>query len=232
MNDIKLESCPVCGSDPVFTENFSEEIKLAVRCEHCSLVFPLVFGVDEWNESIIYQRGKTIASEIIKTVELGDLCAVHISSSNVELAMQVRTALHANQGVPEVMIFIGDDLELMDEDRMRECGWVKKEESIPVHPCIMQLDKLHSALTQLTTDELKGGGWWMDSCTELDKSAFTEAGLKVQDDSAWGGNRFTKSYFCEVEDFNGAHRAHGSTDFYWLKQIHRKDNNFYWGAPE
>lgn len=33
MNDIKLESCPVCGSDPVFTENFSEEIKLAARTQ-------------------------------------------------------------------------------------------------------------------------------------------------------------------------------------------------------
>lgn len=85
----------------------------------------------------------------------------------------------------------------------------------------------------LTTGDLLEGEWWLDSNTEEDKKALLGMGVECQDDTTWGkDSNFGKTYYNTFEDYNKAHRAHNSTKFKGMKQIHRVGSYFFWGAPE
>ncbi len=98
-------------------------------------------------------------------------------------------------------------------------------DDISIHPCIMQLDKLGREPKPLTADELKAGGWWMNSATIEDKNAFICMGVPVD------GADWENPDFMVVEWFRN--KAFLSCSFGVVsnvnknKQIHRTGKNFY-----
>lgn len=100
-------------------------------------------------------------------------------------------------------------------------------DDISIHPCIMQLDKLQSEPKPLTADELKVGGWWMNSATIEDRDAFICMGVPVDDE--WeDANLMVVEWFQNKAYLSRSFRVVSNANK--NKQIHRIGNNFYWGA--
>lgn len=80
---------------------------------------------------------------------------------------------------------------------------------------------------QLTQDELKAGGWWLEAATNIDVIEISNKGIDVYFKSKWP----VQGYPHAVMDRSGSitpckKKPDGA------KQIHRVGNKFYWGAPK
>lgn len=81
----------------------------------------------------------------------------------------------------------------------------------------------------LTAKELKAGGWWCADTSSSAEVAFSLSGLAAHA-PGWDGKKY---YFCFM------YRGFVGRDLMTqlpektlnLKQIHRRGNGFYWGAP-
>ncbi len=114
---------------------------------------------------------------------------------------------------------------------------------VPIHPCVMQLDKLGEALfrTQfepkrreeiaLTAEELKAGGWWCADVSAECGMALKSCGLDVVL-AGWGGTGDHIGDCCILGHSKHVYRSWITNIVSGEKQIHRIGNEFYWGAPK
>lgn len=99
---------------------------------------------------------------------------------------------------------------------------------IPVHSCVMQLDKLRERGRRLSLGELNAGGWWCADAGRECEALLAQEGLHILS-KKWRHKKYIAGCFSRapgtVSQFT---KDESASD---LIQIHRKGASFYWGAP-
>ncbi len=86
------------------------------------------------------------------------------------------------------------------------------------------MNELNDEAKQLTTEELKAGGWWCADVSEECRLAFAEKGLDARH-ADWSSD--TTYNYCYLSG-NTIARAVVHTHKASLRQCHRIGNDFYW----